>query len=374
MISINISLAIFLALAAGTHAAKTSLRVRYTRLLQSMSTCPSLTAIFPRSVHVKARELAVCDTLKGCYFINIKTRNATLLDGKDSFVLDPSNEFGYSVRCDMNGVDELDFMKFKYENVVQDQFGLPRFMFGSAFGGEYINPVEYLSTCGRKSLTVEGHIWTSMCFTKTFEINIKNPAGERCASAPNVPVVAPVKAPVMTPVSVPMKAPLSTPVKPPVPVTTPVRTPMKAPVTAPVSVPVKAPVPMTAPVRTPTASCKAVISGFTLIDADAQKDIMPLKNFKMTKTKVNIRAEVATCVPKVVDSVLLELDGVSRCEQFQPYAVFADNSKTDVANNETQYYGKIIGMGDHIIKATPYSGLKCDGVAGATFTRAFTVL
>jgi hypothetical protein len=138
---------------------------------------------------------------------------------------------------------------------------------------------------------------------------------------------------------------------------------MMAPITAP----------MMAPVQSPTAECKAVISGFTLVNADLKKDIMPLDDFAMTRTKLNIRADVSVCVPKVVDSVLLVLDGKSRCEQFEPYAIFGDDSKTDVASDAARYFGVKIGRGNHIITATPYSGGKCDGDAGETFTQAFIV-
>jgi hypothetical protein len=351
----------------------------------------------------KSRDLTVCDTLKACYLVNIKTRNETLLDGYDSFTLDPTNECGYSIRCDVNGVNELDFIKFKYNNTVKEEFGLPRYMFGDAGKGEYINAVDYLSTCGRKSLTVDGHVWSHKCFTKKFNINVKNPKGKRCNSIPDpspvmtpmkVPVAAPATAPVVTPVIAPVTnltsapvvtstiAPLAVPTSAPVdaPVSAPVSVPTSAPVgvstTAPVSPPMMAPVdtPISAPVTPPTSACKAAISGFTLVNADLKQDVMPLGDFNLTKSRLNIRAEIAVCVPKVVDSVLLELDGKTRCERYEPYVVFGDEGITDVANNNARYFGNKIGKGDHMIMATPYSGSKCDGMAGATFIQAFSVL
>jgi hypothetical protein len=66
----------------------------------------------------QARDLTVCDTLKACYLVNIQTRKETELDGSDAFELDPLNDAGYSVRCDVSGDASMDFIKFFYEGVV----------------------------------------------------------------------------------------------------------------------------------------------------------------------------------------------------------------------------------------------------------------
>jgi hypothetical protein len=129
-----------------------------------------------------------------------------------------------------------------------------------------------------------------------------------------------------------------------------------------------------APVTPTTTGCKPRISGFTLVDADLDEDIMPLADFAKKDGLLNIRANVAVCVPSVVDSVLIVLDGRSRCERYEPYAAFGDSSTIDVANDAAQYFGKKIGVGAHLITATPYSGSKCDGVAGEKFEQEFTVL
>ena len=119
--------------------------------------------------------------------------------------------------------------------------------------------------------------------------------------------------------------------------------------------------------------CKPEISGFTLVDADLDKDIMPLSDFTETVGMLNIRADVVVCVPTIVDSVMLVLDGKSRCERNTPYAVFGDSSITNIPDNRAKYYGNKIGVGKHLITATPYTGEKCDGVAGETFTQEFKV-
>ena len=242
-----------------------------------------------------------------------------------------------------------------YNNYVHEEFGLPRYMFGDASKGEYLNKVDYLSTCGRKYLTIEGHVWSKKCFAKKYTINARNPKGKPCRSAP-------ASGPVNTPVKTPVKAPVNALVN------APVKAPVKAPVNAPVNVPV------TAPISPPTISCKPEISGFTLIDADLDEDIMPLADFFKTDGMLNIRANIAVCVPKVVDSVMLVLDGKSRCERYEPYSVFADDSSTDISNDAAAYFGNTIGVGSHVITATPYTGTKCDGTAGETFTQKFTVV
>ena len=144
-----------------------------------------------------------------------------MLDGYDAFTIDPTNEKGYTIRCDVNGKDEMDFIKFKYNGTLQEEFGLPRYMFGDAAAGAYLNKVDYLSTCGRKNITIEGHVWSHRCFTKKYYVNIRNPKGKRCE---NVRETAPVKSPVTAPVMAPAAAPVD------VPVTAPTSTPTLAPV------------------------------------------------------------------------------------------------------------------------------------------------
>ena len=110
-----------------------------------------------------------------------------------------------------------------------EDFSVPRYMFGDSDAGTYLNKVDYLSSCGHKTITVEGHVWDKECFTKNFYINARNPKGIYCASAPaNAPVKSTVKTPVKSPIGT---TPVKAPVKPPVrtPVKAPVKTPVKAP-------------------------------------------------------------------------------------------------------------------------------------------------
>jgi hypothetical protein len=202
--------------------------------------------------------LTVCDTLKACYLVNIQTKKETELDGSDTFALDPLNDAGYSIRCDVNGDATLDFIKFFFDGKVQDEFGLPRYMAGDSYDGDYINKVDYLSTCGKKTLKIEGHVWSNLCFEKEFTIDVTGADGKPCGGdvPTNPPVKPPTNAPVKPPTNAPVKPPTNPPVKPPTnaPVKPPTNAPVKPPTNAPVKPPTKAPVkpPTNAPVKPPT--------------------------------------------------------------------------------------------------------------------------
>jgi hypothetical protein len=198
--------------------------------------------------------LTVCDTLKACYLINIQTRKETELKSRNKLELDPLNTQGYSIRCDGNGDNELHFIKFFYDGMVQDEFGLPRYMSGDSDNGAFINKAEYISTCGLKTVKIEGHVWDRTCFENEFVIDVSNANGKPCDVKP--PVAAPVKpstsAPAKPETRAPVPAPVSKPVAPPVkpdPVPTPDRAPISQPVRAPVSQPVA--IPVSQPVRAP---------------------------------------------------------------------------------------------------------------------------
>lgn len=228
-------------------------------------------------------------------------------------------------------------MKFHYNGTIYDDFVAPYYMAGD--WNDYINKADYLSKCGRKVVLMEGHVWDKMCFNKTLVINARNPDGVPCG---NTPVKSPVKAPVTTPV--------------------------KTPVTAPVPVP--APVPVAAPTMT---NCSTTVSGFTLIDASTNIDIKPLGNTDRMK-QINIRANVAYCEPKIIDSVLLQLGNLTRCERHSPYAMWGDASSDDVPIEKALYYAGSLPKGKHVIKATPYSGRKCDGKMYESFSQEFSVI
>jgi hypothetical protein len=88
---------------------------------------------------------------------------------------------------------------------------------------------------------------------------------------------------------------------------------------------------------------------------------------------LNIRVDIRECSPKVVESVFIDFDGMTRCENFAPYTAFGDVSKQDRANDKANYRGKSISAGRHTIKATPYTSDDCRGTSGRTHTLTFTV-
>jgi hypothetical protein len=211
--------------------------------------------------------LTVCDTLKACYLVNIQTRKEIELQSSNKLVLDPLNTEGYSIRCDVNGVNELHFIKFFYDGKVQDEYDLPRYMDGDSDKGAYINKVEYISTCGVKTVKIEGHVWDRECFENEYVIEVSNAGGKACdvkdpTAAPAKPTTAapakpetraptkpetraptkpetraPTKPETRAPVPAPINKPVAPPVKP-VPVPVPVRQPVPQPVAKPVPVPV----------------------------------------------------------------------------------------------------------------------------------------
>ena len=132
------------------------------------------------------------------------------------------------------------------------------------------------------------------------------------------------------------------------------------------------PVPVPVPV---SGSCPAQVTGYTLVDAESATDIMPLRSYEMGNVPelLAIRVDIRACSPKVVESVFIDFDGMTRCESFAPYTAFGDASKEDRANNQAKYNGKAISAGRHVIKATPYTGDRCSGTAGRTHTLEFTV-
>ena len=144
--------------------------------------------------------------------------------------MDPLNTEGYSIRCDVNGDNELHFIKFFYDGIVQDEFGLPRYMSGDSDSGAFINKADYISTCGLKTIKIEGHVWDSKCFENEFVIDVANSDGTPCGAKP--PTAAPVQpttaAPAKPETRAPVPAPVRKPVAPPVksdPVPTPVAKP-----------------------------------------------------------------------------------------------------------------------------------------------------
>ncbi|MEM9674079.1 MAG: malectin domain-containing carbohydrate-binding protein [Bacteroidota bacterium] len=113
------------------------------------------------------------------------------------------------------------------------------------------------------------------------------------------------------------------------------------------------------------------VTSFTLINADTDADIGPLQNGQtlnlatLPTTNLNVRANTN---PATVGSVRFALNGNSnfQTENVVPYAL-----KGDINGN---YQNWTPNPGDYTLKATPYSGSKASGTAGAALTVTFSVI
>ena len=117
----------------------------------------------------------------------------------------------------------------------------------------------------------------------------------------------------------------------------------------------------------------AEITGFTLVDAEKDTDISPLGDFIVSDSLLSIRVDVRKCFPKIVTGVRIQFDNETRCERHLPYTSFGDPSKRDKSNRVADYLGRKIPVGQHVIKATPYTERKCSCQAGTTVELIFEV-
>jgi hypothetical protein len=201
----------------------------------------------PRHTQTTTRGLTECDTLKACYLHNWSTGQETRLvpgEGRNAYPISSTlAPRGYTIRCAVNGKDELDYIKFIYNGTVHDEFREPRWMSSAS-------AVSYLSTCGPKTVRVQGHVWSKLCFETQYDLTAQCDGEPR---SPATPMAPPVVAPVAT---APVMAPKAAPAPPPKAVDSPAAPPKAAaPVDSPKAVaPVdspKATTPVYAPPRAP---------------------------------------------------------------------------------------------------------------------------
>ena len=113
---------------------------------------------------------------------------------------------------------------------------------------------------------------------------------------------------------------------------------------------------------------RPLVSAFFLINANTDQAVMQLtENSVVDLTKVgsslNIRADT---LPSLVGSVMFLLDNTTRIENFAPWAFFGDNAG--------DYASGILSLGQHTLKATPFSGTNGTGTAGDSLTIHFSVI
>jgi hypothetical protein len=112
--------------------------------------------------------------LKGCYLRELGTGKETLLTGSDWYdVNNATNPLGFSIRCDVSGLEEIVFMKFIYNGKEHDEWGEPRWLDGDSFPTPYVVPVAFLSMCGPKTVTVQGNNWSGLRFQKVYSLVAK---------------------------------------------------------------------------------------------------------------------------------------------------------------------------------------------------------
>jgi hypothetical protein len=139
------------------------------------------------------------------------------------------------------------------------------------------------------------------------------------------------------------------------------------------------------------------VTGFTLVDSEAPNTTYELATFSTAYTmdykalgrcNYNIRVDTQDCGASKVDSVLIEWDlnvprkginngNISFCEEYTPYAVFGDVQRTTPLK-ELGPYSPLFNdvtffLGTHTLKATPYSGPKCNGTAGTPLSATVLV-
>ncbi|OLY94280.1 hypothetical protein BUE76_22120 [Cnuella takakiae] len=114
-----------------------------------------------------------------------------------------------------------------------------------------------------------------------------------------------------------------------------------------------------------TVSYSAAVQGFTLVNADSNKDIMELKDGAVIDpaafpgAKLNIRAHTT---PNQVGSVSFHMQGPLQrrhAENLTPYALFADDTKGN-------YYGVTLPEGAYTLTAKSYSRTWGKGAGGVS--------
>ncbi|MBX9851293.1 MAG: T9SS type A sorting domain-containing protein [Cytophagaceae bacterium] len=110
------------------------------------------------------------------------------------------------------------------------------------------------------------------------------------------------------------------------------------------------------------------VVSYTLVNADTDKDIGPLKDgdvinlSTISARNFNIRANTD---PATVGSVVMVFDDTTVYENTAPYALYGGTS--------TNYNGKPFKLGQHILKSTPYKRQNGAGTQGVPLTVKFTV-
>ncbi len=125
-------------------------------------------------------------------------------------------------------------------------------------------------------------------------------------------------------------------------------------------------------------ACPGKITGFTLIDAKARKEIMPLDDFDLADLDtqlLNIRADFKECSSHGIESVQFFLDDEDfRCEDWTPYALAGDeNPGGPDLGALGKFYSISFTVGTHTVVAVPFSEKGCTGDQGCPLSQTFEV-
>jgi hypothetical protein len=121
---------------------------------------------------------------------------------------------------------------------------------------------------------------------------------------------------------------------------------------------------------TPTTPKPETAGSFTFVNAQTEKDVKALTNgatlslSEMGSNKVNIRANTQAGSVKFV---LTGTKNITFTDDAAPFALFGDDGKGNY------YYGSYIPEGSYTLTATPYSGTKGTGTAGAPMQVSFKI-
>lgn len=124
---------------------------------------------------------------------------------------------------------------------------------------------------------------------------------------------------------------------------------------------------------TPEAVAPKVVS-LTLVNADTDQDIKTIANGEVIdyaaigNKNITIRANTS---PATLGSVVFNLNGKAvRTENIAPYSIGGEV----YPSNPVDYYAYPLALGNHTLKATPYSAKSAAGTAGEALEISFTVV
>ncbi|GAB3845410.1 hypothetical protein GCM10028822_03810 [Hymenobacter terrigena] len=126
-----------------------------------------------------------------------------------------------------------------------------------------------------------------------------------------------------------------------------------------------------APLTIVIKRAKQAVTSFTLVDADADTDIMPLTNGMVlnlaTLPTQNLSVRANTTSARI-DHLIFSLNGPTsqnQTERYAPYTLFGDDAAGD-------YFGHTLALGRYVsLSARPFSATGC---AGTPLEIAFTVI